>query len=343
MPRVNGMTAGICAALGVSRATVERQRSRLRTPHAVSRSRPAPARALTGPQRQDVLDLLHAPRFADQAAKRTDAASSGQRAQAPAEIYATLLDEGAYHCSIRTMYRLLNQNGEIRERRQQLRHPVYQKPELLAEKPNEVWSWDITKLMGPEKWSYFYLYVILDIFSRRVVGWCVADAETATLFKPLFDDAVAKHNIVPGQLTLHADRGSPMKAKATAFLLADLGVTRSHNRPHTSNDNPFSESHFKTLKYQPRFPKRFGCIEDAKVFCRGFFDWYNQEHHHAGIGLMTPDQVHYGQIDAVHAARQVTLDQAFRANPGRFVKKPPVPPKKPLATWINPPTPKPAA
>jgi transposase InsO family protein len=235
------------------------------------------------------------------------------------------------------MYRLLDQNDEVRERRRQLRHPIYQKPELLAEKPNEVWSWDITKLMGPTKWSYFYLYVILDIFSRRVVGWCVADAESATLFRPLFDDAVAKHNVPPGQLTLHADRGGPMKAKATAFLLADLGVTRSHNRPHTSNDNPFSESHFKTLKYQPRFPKRFGCIEDAKTFCRGFFDWYNQDHHHAGIGLMTPDQVHYGQIDTVHAARQLTLDQAFRLNPERFVKKAPIPPAKPTATWINPP------
>jgi hypothetical protein len=194
--------------------------------------------------------------------------------------------------------------------------------------------------MGPAKWSYFYLYVILDIYSRRVVGWCVADAESATLFRPLFDDAIEKHGVPPGQLTLHADRGAPMKAKATAFLLADLGVTRSHNRPHTSNDNPFSESHFKTLKYQPRFPQRFGCIEDARSFCRGFFDWYNQDHHHAGIGLMTPDQVHYGQIDAVHAARQLTLDQAFRENPERFVKQSPTPPAKPTAAWINPPTPK---
>jgi putative transposase len=238
------------------------------------------------------------------------------------------------------MYRILGQHGEVREPRRQLRHPVYQKPELLAERPNEVWSWDITKLMGPTKWSYFYLYVILDIFSRRVVGWCVADAESAILFQPLFDDAIQKHNVRPGQLTLHADRGAPMKAKATAFLLADLGVTRSHNRPHTSNDNPFSESHFKTLKYQPRFPRRFGCIEDARGFCRRFFDWYNQDHHHAGIGLMTPDQVHYGQIDAVHAARQVTLDQAFREYPERFVNKTPTPPVKPTATWINPPTPK---
>src|ERR1700687_5604217 len=322
MPPINGMTFAVCAALGISRATVERRRSRLAAPPAIAHARPRPPRALTTPQRQAVLNLLHAPRFAD---------------QAPAEIYATLLDEGVYHGSIRTMYRLLDQNGEIRERRQQLRHLAYQKPELLAEKPNEVWSWDITKLMGPAKWSYYYLYVILDIFSRRVVGWCVADAESATLFQPLFDDAVIKHNVPPGQLTLHADRGGPMKAKATAFLLADLGVTRSHNRPHTSNDNPFSESHFKTLKYQPRFPKRFGCIEDARSFCRGFFDWYNKDHHHAGIGLMTPDQVHYGQTDAVHAARQDTLDRAFRDTPQRFVNKSPMPPNKPTAAWINPP------
>ena len=320
-----GMTAAVCAAVGVSRTTVYRTRAVLTAPPVISHPRPRPARALTELQQKIVLDVLHAPRFAD---------------QAPAEIYATLLDEGIYHCSIRTMYRILDHNGEIRERRRQLRHPVYQKPELLAERPNEVWSWDITKLIGPAKWSYFYLCVTLDIFSRRVVGWCVADAESATLFQPLFDDAIRKHNVPPGQLTLHADRGGPMKAKATAFLLADLGVTRSHNRPHTSNDNPFSESHFKTLKYQPRFPKRFGCIEHARSFCRQFVDWYNQDHHHAGIGLMTPDQVHFGQIDAVHAARQVTLDQAFCENPERFVNKAPIPPDKPTAAWINPPTPK---
>ena len=320
-----GMTAAICASLGVSRATVSRKRARLSAPPAVARPRPRPVRALNDPQRQQVLDVLRAPRFAD---------------RAPAEIYAALLDEGVYHCSIRSMYRILNDHNEVRERRRQLSHPVYQKPELLAEKPNEVWSWDITKLMGPAKWSYFYLYVIIDIFSRRVVGWYVADAESAALFAPLFKDAIQKHNVPPGQLTLHADRGGPMKAKATAFLLADLGVTRSHNRPHTSNDNPFSESHFKTLKYQPRFPKRFGCIQDARSFCRAFFDWYNRHHHHGGIGLMTPDQVHYGQVEAVHAARQLTLDRAFRENPERFVNKPPVPPAKPTAAWINPPTPK---
>ena len=182
--------------------------------------------------------------------------------------------------------------------------------------------------------------MIIDIFSRRVVGWCVADTESAALFKPLFQDAVAKHAVNPGQLTLHADRGPSMKAKATAFLLADLGVTKSHSRPHTSNDNPFSESHFKTMKYQPQFPKRFGCIQDAKSFCRDFFQWYNCDHHHLGIGLMTPDQVHYGQADAVHAARQNTLDHAFRINPQRFVNKAPEPPQKPTAVWINPPTPK---
>ena len=344
--------AAACAALGVSRASVQRRRARLTTPPMALRPRPRPARALSKAQQQAVLELLHAPRFAD---------------QAPAEIYASLLDEGVYHCSIRTMYRLLGQNGEIRERRAQLRHPLYRKPELLAEaraaggspscwrkpellaeRPNEVWSWDITKLMGPTKWSYFYLYVILDIFSRRVIGWCVADAESAALFRPLFDDAIVKHNVPPGQLTLHADRGSPMKARATALLLADLGVTRSHNRPHTSNDNPFSESHFKTLKYQPRFPQRFGCIEDARSFCRRFFNWYNQDHHHAGIGLMTPDQVHYGpgrcrsrrspanprggvpdqpgalRQQAAHAARQTNrrLDQPAHAEQPHLIAVP---------------------
>ena len=317
-----GLTASACAALNVSRASVYRQRVRLARPLAARCRRPSPQRALTVVERQTVLDLLRAPRFAD---------------QAPAEVYASLLDEGVYHCSIRTMYRILAASQEVRDRRDHLRHPVYKKPELLAQAPNEVWSWDITKLMGPAKWTYFYLYVIIDIFSRRIVGWCVADRESATVFTTLFNDATAKHPAPPGQLTLHADRGGPMRAKATALLLADLGVTKSHSRPHTSNDNPFSESHFKTMKYQPQFPQRFGCIQDAKAFCRNFFDWYNQEHHHAGIGLMTPDQVHYGQADAIHAARQNILDGAFNRNPERFVRKEPEPPAKPIATWINPP------
>jgi putative transposase len=320
------MIAMACAALDVSRATVQRRRAAVAMPSVVVRPRALSSRALTIPQRQLVLEVLHAPCFVD---------------QAPAEIYATLLDQDIYHCSIRTMYRILSQNAEVRERRAQLRHPVYQKPELLAQGPNQVWSWDITKLMGPTKWTYFYLYVILDIFSRRVVGWCVADAESAALFQPLFDDAIAKHNVPPGQLTLHADRGGPMKAKATALLLADLGVTRSHSRPHTSNDNPFSESQFKNLKYQPQFPERFGCIEDARLFLRHYFDWYNQDHHHGGIGLMTPNQVHYGQADAVYTARQHTLDRVCRQHPERFVNNAPKPPAKPTATWINPPPAKP--
>ncbi len=314
-----GSLKAVCASLGVSRASLYRRRA---PPIHLRRARPRPTRALSDGERGSVLDTLREPRFVD---------------LAPAEIYATLLDEGVYLCAIRTFYRILAQNGEVRERRDQFRHPPYQKPELLAERPNEVWSWDITKLMGPAKWTYFYLYVIIDIFSRRVVAWCVADAESATLFGPLIRDAVLKHEVPFNQLTLHADRGAPMKAKATAFLLADLGITKSHSRPHTSNDNPFSESHFKTLKYQPQFPKRFGGVEDAKTFCRAFFDWYNRDHHHAGLGLMTPDQVHYGQADAIHDARQKTLDRAFLKTPQRFVNAPPTPPNKPTATWINPP------
>ena len=317
-----GVIAAACAALGLSRASFHRRRAAAARPPVAVRPRPKPARALAASERQGVIDLLREPRFVD---------------QAPAEVYASLLDEGLYHCSIRTMYRILHEHDEVRERRRQLRHPVYAKPELIAERPNQVWSWDISKLMGPAKWTYFYLYVIIDIFSRRVVGWCVADAESAALFKPLFEDAAAKHGVAPGQLTLHADRGPSMKAKATALLLADLGITKSPSRLYTSNDNPFSEAHFKTLKYQPQFPRRFGCIQDAKSFCRAFFDWYNQDHHHLGIGLMTPDQVHYGQTDEVHAARQRTLNQAFHANPNRFVNKTPQPPTKPTAVWINPP------
>jgi len=318
----SGMSAAACDALGVSRATLHRRQLAAARPPAAPRRRPTPARALQGPERQRVIDLLREPHYVD---------------LAPAEIYATLLDQGIYHCSIRTMYRILHEHEEVRERRRQLRHPVYRKPELLAEAPNRVWSWDITKLMGPSKWTYFYLYVIIDIFSRRVVGWQVADTESAGLFKPLFEDSVAKHGVAAGQLTLHADRGPSMTAKATALMLADLGVTKSHSRPYTSNDNPFSESHFKTMKYQPQFPKRFGCIQDAKTFCRHFFTWYNRDHHHLGIGLMTPDQVHYGQADDVYAARQTTLDHAFQMNPDRFVKQPPRPPQKPSAVWINPP------
>lgn len=315
--------AAACDAVGISRATFHRRQAATRRTPVEPPPRPAPVRALSRMERDVVLGLLRQPQYVD---------------LSPAEFYATLLDQGIYYCSIRTIYRLLHENDEVKERRRQLRHPHYQKPELIAEGPNQVWSWDITKLMGPAKWTYFYLYVIIDIFSRRVVGWHIADTESAALFQPLFEETVAKHDVLPDQLTLHADRGPSMTAKATALMLADLGVTKSHSRPYTSNDNPFSESAFKTLKYQPQFPKRFGSIQDAKAFCRQFFNWYNQEHHHLGIGLMTPDQVHYGQAEAVYAARQETLDRAFATNPERFVKKAPKPPAIPTAVWINPPT-----
>jgi putative transposase len=257
----------------------------------------------------------------------------------PAEAYATLLDEGTYLASQRTMYRLLATTGETGERRNQRVHPAYTKPELLATAPNQVWSWDITKLLGPAKWTYFYLYVLLDICSRYVVGWTVAYREQATLAERLIADTAAKQGIVAGQLTLHADRGSSMTSKPVAFLLADLGITKTHSRPHVSNDNPFSEAQFKTLKYRPDFPARFERIEEARAFCRDFFPWYNTEHRHSGLGLLTPDAVHYGQATAVRVARRRVLQAAYAAHPERFVRHAPEPPPIPTAAWINPPRP----
>ncbi len=313
-----------CDALGMSRAGFYRTQARTSGPQVEPTTRPSPARALSADERQGVLDLLHADRFAD---------------QAPHEVYATLLDEGVYHCSIRTMYRILNEHTEVKERRNQLRHPVYQKPELLATAPNQVWSWDITKLLGPVTWSYFYLYVILDIFSRYVVGWMVAPAESAALAERLISETCAKQGIETGQLTIHADRGSSMKSKPVALLLADLGVTKTHSRPHTSDDNPYSEAQFKTLKYRPDFPDRFGSIADARSFCQVFFPWYNTEHRHSGIGLLTPETLHYGLADEVRAARAAVLKAAYAAHPERFVRQMPVPPIVPEAVWINQPTP----
>ena len=284
--------------------------------------RPSPPRTLSAEERQAVLTTLHSDRFVD---------------TAPATVYATLLDEGRYHCSIRTLYRILDAQAEVKERRNQLRHPVYQKPELQATTPNQVWSWDITKLLGPVKWSYCYLYVILDIFSRYVVGWMVAPAESAGLAQRLITDTCEKQQIEPGQLTLHADRGSSMTSKPVAWLLADLGVTKTHSRPYTSDDNPFSEAQFKTLKYRPDFPERFGSLEDARAFCQTFFAWYNREHRHSGIGLMTPAAVHDGRASTVRDARQRVLSAAYVAHPERFVRKPPQPPLLPHAVWINPP------
>jgi putative transposase len=310
-----------CAALGVSRASLHRlQNPPPQSPEPMQR--PSPPRALTAEERSVVLGHLHSERFQD---------------RSPTEVYGTLLDEGVYCCSARTMYRLLEQEGETRERRDQLIHPPYEKPELLATAPNQLWSWDITKLLGPAKWTYFYLYVILDVFSRYVVGWMVADREGKELAKQFIAETCQKEGIVPGQLTLHMDRGAAMTAKPLAFLLADLSVTKTHSRPHTSNDNPFSESHFKTLKYRPDFPDRFGCQEDARSFCQQFFTWYNTEHHHSGLGLLTPDVVHHQRAEQVRNSRQLTLNAAYAAHPERFVLKPPQPPALPTEVWINPP------
>jgi putative transposase len=271
-----------------------------------------------------VLEVLHSERFVD---------------VAPKEVFATLLDERVYLCSWRTMYRILARANEVRERRNQLRHPAYTKPELLATKPNEVWSWDITKLLGPAKWTYFYLYVILDIFSRYVVGWMVAERESATLAQRLIDETCDKQGIQPGQLTIHADRGTAMTSKSVALLMADLGVTRTHSRPHVSDDNPYSEAQFKTMKYHPTFPERFGSIQDARAFCRIFFPWYNQEHRHDALALLTPEVVHYGRTEAILEQRRTVLEAAYAAHPERFVRKPPTPEAPPTAAWINPPRP----
>ena len=313
--------APLCKALGLSRATVYRTWRREQFP-VDPKPRPKPARALDEAERQAVLDVLHKERFVD---------------QPPAQVYAWLLDEERYLCSERTMYRILEAQGEVKERRNQLDHPPYAKPELLATRPNEVWSWDITKLKGPVKWTYFYLYVILDIFSRYTTGWMLVTRESASLANTFIYETCKKQNITSEQLTLHADRGSSMKSKCVAMLLSDLGVTKTHSRPQVSNDNPFSESHFKTLKYRPEFPSRFGCIEDARAFCVNFFQWYNCEHHHSALGWLTPEDVHYGRGPERIEARQQVLNAAYTQHPERFVRKTPQAPQLPEAVWINPP------
>ena len=311
--------APACTALSVARATFYR---RQHPKGAVPRRPRSVPRALPPEERTRVFSLLNDDRFVD---------------RAPAQVYATLLDEGTFVCSIPTMYRILREHRLVRDRRNQRRHPNYHKPELLATGPNEVWSWDITKLLGPVKWTYFHLYVILDIFSRYVVGWMVAPRESAALAQRLIAATCATQGIVSGQLFIHADRGTSMTSKPVALLMADLGVTRSHSRPQVSNDNPFSEAQFKTLKYRPDFPARFGSLEDARVFCQAFFTWYNGEHRHSGIGLMTPIAVHDGRASMVRDARQQVLSAAYAAHPERFVRKPPQPPILPHAVWINPP------
>jgi putative transposase len=314
-------TKAACAALVVPRATFYR-RTRKISAVAKTAERPAPPLALDKAEKQRVLDALHEPRFRD---------------FTPYYAYATLLDEGVYHCSIRTMYRILAEHDEVRERRRQVNRPHYQKPELLATGPNQVWSWDITKLKGPAKWTCYHLYVILDIYSRYVVGWMIAHREAATLAKRLIKDTCEKQRIQQEQLTIHADRGSSMRSKTVALLLADLGVTKTHSRPHVSNDNPYSESQFKTLKYNHKFPDRFGSIEDARSFCRQFFTWYNSEHKHSALGLLAPEAVHYGEDQKILKKRAAVLAKAFKEHPQRFKGRFPQPQAVPEAAWINPP------
>ena len=330
MDGVNLLSPGVglaraCRVMNVDRAAVYRARAAARHLHAPRPARLArcrPPLAFSDIERQRVLDTLNSERFAD---------------CSPRQTYATLLDEGAYLGSVRTMYRLLAGCDQVRERRDQLTHPVYAKPELLAVQANEVWSWDITKLRGPGKWTHFHLYVILDIFSRYVVGWMVAPRETAVLAKKLIAGTFAKQNVAPGSLTLHADRGISMRSKSVAELLVDLEVCKSHSRPYVSDDNPYSEAQFKTLKYRPDFPDRFGSIEDARAYCKAFFTWYNTEHRHSGIGFMTPETVHLGRAAELTRQRSITLDAAFLAHPERFKHVAPSPPEVPIAAWINPP------
>jgi putative transposase len=306
-----------CAALGLAPATYYRRHQ----PKGAARPRSSP-RALTAVERQAVLDVLHEERFVD---------------VAPGEVVATLLDDGRYLCSERTMYRLLAAHHEVRERRHQLRHPSYTAPELVATRPNELWSWDITKLKGPAKWVYYYLYVILDVFSRYVVGWMIAARESATLAERLIAETCVRQGITPGQLTLHADRGASMRSKPVALLLADLGVTKTHSRPYTSTDNPYSEALFKTAKYRPEIPERFGCLEHARQLFRPLFAWYNTVHRHSGVAMLRPHDVHHGLGQRRLAQRARVLAAAYAAHPERFPRGVPTPGMLPAAVWINKP------
>ncbi len=312
-----------CEAVGLPRSSLYRwQRPPAAQAGSATTTRPTPVRALSASEKAVVLELLNGERFQD---------------QAPREVYAALLDEQQYLCHWRTMYRILAENAEVRERRNQLRHPAYAKPELLATAPCQVWSWDISKLRGPQKGHYYYLYAMLDIFSRYVVGWMIAEAESAELAEQLIAETCAKQGVERDQLTIHADNGAAMTAKSVAVLMADLGITKSHSRPYQSNDNPYSEAHFKTLKYRPDYPDRFGSLADARTWAKQFFAWYNHKHHHAGLALLTPFDVHYGWTDLVLAQRQTILRQAYAAHPERFVKGAPEPARPPAAAWINPP------
>jgi len=318
-----GSKRAACTATGRPQANHYRRHRQSPKPVRPVREPRAQPRALTPAERDSVRAVLNGPTFVD---------------KAPAAVYHELLDEGTYLCSPSTMYRILRAHGEVKERRRQALHPARVKPELVAAEPNAVWSWDITKLHGPAKWTYYHLYVIIDIYSRYVVGWTLADRESWTLAEQLLAETIAKQGIDRDTLTIHADNGSSMASKPVAFLLADLGVTKTHSRPHTSNDNPFSESHFRTLKYRPDFPATFGSLQDARAFCQRFFAWYNIEHRHCGIGYHTPYDVHHGHAETVRAVRADVLAAAYTRNPERFVRKHPEPPDLPQAAWINKPS-----
>ena len=313
-----GETSALCQSIGVSRASLYRRRR----PTPPAPRAPSP-RALVAAERRAVRDTLHNARFVD---------------QSPAEVYATLLEEQTYLCSPRTMYRVLAEADEVRERRDQVRHPAYVKPELVATAPNQGWSWDITKLKGPVPYLYYSLYVILDLFSRYVVGWLVAVNESAHLAERLIEQTCAKQCIGPPQLTIHAARGAPMRSKLVALLFSDLGIAASHARPRVSNDNPFSEAQFRTFKYRPEFPKRFGALEHARAICHDLLAWYNDAHHHSGLSYLTPADVHYGRAPAILDRRHRTRLAAYAAHPERFVSGPPRPETLPTAVWINPPS-----
>lgn len=318
--------AEACRILKIPTSSLYRLRKPVDQSPKPTRERAKPQRALDDAEKETVRNLLNSERFQD---------------QSPREVYATLLDEGVYHCHWRTMYRILDEYKEVRERRNQLRHPVYNRPELLATGPNQLWSWDITKLRGPVKLSYYYLYVMLDVFSRYVVGWMVAEQESAALAGELITAAFANQGVEEDQLTIHADRGGPMIAKPIKLLMRDLGVTKSHSRPHVPDDNPYSEAHFRTLKYSSAYPQRFASLLDARRWSQDFFTWYNQRHHHTGLALLTPADVHYGRSPEMLAQRQIVLQQACQDHPERFVQGPPIPAQLPNIVWINQPTPEP--
>jgi putative transposase len=315
-------TEPACRHLGVPRSSYYRAKRPKPEPGPAKQRRRDSARALSQAERSEVRLLLNSDRFCD---------------ASPRQVYATLLDEGRYVCHWRTMYRVLEEHDEVRERRNQLRHPSYAKPELLATAANQLWSWDITKLRGPEKWTYYYLYVLLDVFSRYVVGWMIARQESSILAKELIETSCQRQGIDQNQLVLHSDRGPSMISKTVAQLLVDLGVEKSHSRPHVSNDNPYSEAQFKTMKYRGDYPDRFGSIEDARSWAREFFPWYNEEHHHTALGLMPPAVVHYGKAERVRAQRRQVLSAAYAEHPERFVRGLPSVAEVPAAVWINAP------